>query len=653
VSLRIYSGLVHLARAAAWPVLWWLGRRVPAFRERWAERCGELALPAHARGGVVVHAVSMGEVGAAVPLVQALMAARPELPVVFTCTTPTASARIVETFGDAVHHVYLPFDTPGAARRFLATLAPRALVMLETELWPNLLTAAQSRGTAVVLANGRLSERSAGRYLRFPRTTQAVLQALDLLLVQDRPVRERFLRLGAAPARTVVTGSLKFDTPLPADHVERVAQFRAWVGDRPLWVAASTHEGEEAAMLDAQAQQPGRLLVLVPRHPQRFAAVADLVAASGLPLQRRSEGRVVEPGTAVLLADSMGELSAWLALAEAVFIGGTLVPVGGHNPLEAMQFGTPLIAGPQVFNFAEAFAELAAADAVRPVSTAADLAATLRDFATDPAAARALGERGRALHARRGGATARTLVPLLALLDRRAARVETPATDAVLWTDPALLPQPAPGLFDPATGTARAAGSGRGTVWFKAVGEQSLLLRHYRRGGLVGRLVKDRYAPAPLVHTRAMAEFALLQRLRAWGLAVPRVAGARRQRAGLFCRADILLQRIPGAEDLSEQLQRQPLSAPEWQAVGAAIARLHAHGVFHADLNCHNLMRDAEGRVWTIDFDRCELRAPGPWQQANLERLRRSLRKERGRLATWHWREDDWVPLLAGYAGAS
>jgi tRNA A-37 threonylcarbamoyl transferase component Bud32 len=227
--------------------------------------------------------------------------------------------------------------------------------------------------------------------------------------------------------------------------------------------------------------------------------------------------------------------------------------------------------------------------------------------------------------------------------------VQTPVADGVVWTDPALLPQPSARLFDPAAGTARAAGSGRGTVWFVPAGLRTLVLRHYRRGGLMGRLIADRYLREPPARSRAMAEFALLQRMAGWDLAVPRAAGARWQRAGAFYRADILVERIPGAEDLSEQLQQAPLPAAAWQAVGAAIARLHAAGVCHADLNCHNLMRDAEGRVWIIDFDKCEVRAPGPWQQANLERLRRSLRKERGRLAAWHWAESDWPALLAGY----
>lgn len=643
----VYSAALHAARALAWPVLWWLGRRVPAFRERWAERRGVVALPAAARGGIVVHAASMGEVGAAAPLVRALQAARPDWPVVLTCTTPTASARIRQEFGATVHHVYLPFDTPGAVRRFLDTLAPRALVVLETELWPNLLTLAQRRGTAVVLANGRLSARSASRYARFRRITHTILAALDLVLVQDEAVRDRFLALGAAPARTHVTGSLKFETPLAADHAGRVAQFRAWVGPRPLWVAASTHEGEEAALLDAQARDPARLLVLVPRHPQRFDAVAALLAQRGVPFQRRSEGRPVDPGCSVLLADSMGELTAWLALAEAVFIGGTLVPVGGHNPLEAMQFGVPLLAGPQRFNFAEIFAALEAGQAVATVSGAADLADALARWRAEPATAQALGERGRALHVRHAGATERTLQPLLDLLAARGSRAEAEVDGATVWSDPErLAPQDA--RFD--TGATFAAGSGRGAVRLQRVGVHEFVLRHYRRGGLVGRLVHDRYLRVPLPTTRGLAEFALLQRLRGFGLPVPRPVAARCVPAGpLHYRADILVERLPQAEDLSALLQRSALPAADWQAVGAAVARLHAAGIFHADLNCHNLMRDAAGRIWIIDFDRCEVRAPGAWQAQNLERLQRSLRKERGRLAAWHWDEADWAALRQGY----
>ncbi|MCB1998586.1 MAG: 3-deoxy-D-manno-octulosonic acid kinase, partial [Rhodoferax sp.] len=570
--------------------------------------------------------------------------------------------RIVEACGATVHHAYLPFDTPGAVRRFLDAADPRLLVVMETELWPHLLTLAQARGTAVVLANGRLSDGSARRYRRFGPLTRPLLSALDLLLVQDEAARARFEALGAAPARVHVTGNLKVDTALTPTHTALVAQFGTWTGGRPLWVAASTHEGEEAVVVDAarrlQADAPDLWLVLVPRHPQRFDAVAALLDASGLCWQRRSAAQPMAPQTAVLLADTMGELTAWMALSRAVFMGGTLVPVGGHNPLEAMQFGVPLLAGPARFNFADAFDALARADAVKSVHDADSLADAVLTWHLDPDAARAVGERGRALHARSGGATGRTVAPLLALLDRRPRRQAS--ADGCVWVDPGLLPTPAQAPFDPTTGTPAGHGSGRGTVWWQRTGDHVLLLRHYRRGGLVGRLIHDRFLREPRGRSRAMAEFALLQRLLGWDLPVPRPAAARWQPAGpLHYRADILVQRLDGAQDLSVTLQQRPLRAEEWQAVGAAIGALHAHGVDHADLNCHNLMHapdeaaPAAGRVWIIDFDRGAVRAPGPWQAANLERLRRSLRKEAGRLARWHWAEDDWPALLAGYQSAA
>ncbi len=657
--MHLYAALMHLMRAAAWPVLWWLGRRVPAYRQRWDERRGQVPVPEAHRGGVVLHAASMGEVQAALPLLQALRAARPHLPVVFTCTSPTASARIVQALGATVHHVYLPFDTPGAVRRFLDSAAPRLLVVMETELWPHLLTQAQAQGVAVVLANGRLSEASARRYGRFAGLTHRILAALDLLLVQDEAARQRFEALGAAPARLQVTGNLKFDSALPPTHAGLVAHFAGWVGERPLWVAASTHDGEEAVMLDAarqlQAMAPELLLVLVPRHPQRFDAVAALLDASDLRWQRRSAGQPVAADVAVLLGDAMGELTAWMALARAVFMGGTLVPVGGHNPLEAMQFGAPLLAGPACHNFAEVYADLEGAEALATVADADGLAQVLAAWRREPEVARAIGARGRALHALSGGATARTLAPMLTLLDQRPTRQASPAGE--VWTDPALLTPAIGSPFAPARATAASTGgSGRGTVWWQQLGGQTLLWRHYRRGGLIGRLIDDRFLREPRARSRAMAEFALLQRLCGWGLPVPRPAAARWQAAGpLHYRADILLQRLDGAQDLSVTLQQRPLSDEEWRAVGRAIAQLHAHGVCHADLNCHNLMHEpwSGGRVWIIDFDRGDVRAPGPWQAANLARLRRSLRKEAARMPLWHWAEPDWAALLAGYAPAS
>jgi 3-deoxy-D-manno-octulosonic-acid transferase len=661
IAYGLYSLLVHALRLAAWPVLWALGRKAPAFRERWAERRGRAPLPAAARGGIVVHAVSMGEVAAATPLVEALLAARPDLPLTFTCTTPTASALIRERFGARVHHVYLPFDTPGAVRRFVRALAPRLLVLLELELWPNLLRCAQAQGAGVVLVNGRLSARSARRYARWRWIVRPALACVDRLFVQDADVRERFVALGTAPARVHVTGSLKFDTPLPPGSEALQATFRALTAGRRVWVAASTHDGEEAAALDALAslrrRWPELLLVLVPRHPQRFDAVATLLDARGLRWQRRSAlaaGTRCAADTAVLLGDTMGELRAWFAVAEVAFVGGSLVDRGGHSPLEAMQFGVPLVSGPHVANVADVHAALRAADALRAVDTPAALGPALQALLADPGAARAIGRRGQAVFERQRGATQRSAVPILALLERLPPQRERADAGQGVRVDAERFTAPDAALLDASHWPQRepVGAGGRGAAWFVGDGRHAYVLRHYRRGGRVA-VLGDRYLRRALPHTRAGAEFALLRRLRAWGVAVPRPCAARAVYHGLVARGDLLVERIDGARDLVQWLSQGPLDASAWRQVGVAIAHLHANGVDHRDLNARNVLIDGGGTVWLIDFDRCAVRAPGAWQAANLARLRRSLRKEAARAGRWHGDDaHDWPLLEAGYDDA-
>lgn len=662
LARALYPLLAHGLRLLAWTALWWLGRRLPAYRLRWAERRGRAALPAAARGGIVVHAVSVGEVAAATPLVEALLAARPDLPLTFTCTTPTASALIGERFGARVHHVYLPFDTPGAVRRFLHALAPRLLVLVELELWPHLLHAAQGQGAAVVLVNGRLSPRSARRYAWLRALLAPALAAVDLLLVQDADIGERFVALGAAPARVRVSGSLKFDTPLPPGSQALQASFAAMTAGRRVWVAASTHDGEEAAALDAlatlRARWPALLLVLAPRHPQRFAEVAALLDRRGLRWQRRSalaaDARCAADA-AVLLVDTIGELRAWLAQAELVFVGGSLADRGGHSPLEAMEFGKPVVIGPHQRNVADVLALLRAADAVRCVADAAGLAEATAALLADPDAARALGRRGQGVFEQQRGATARSLAPLLALLQALPPQCEGSAAGHALRIDAERFAAADPALLAPAhwPQCTPVGGGGRGAAWFVGDARHAYVLRHYRRGGRMAWL-GDRYLRSALPHTRAFAEFALLRRLRAWGLAVPRPCAARATAAGAFVRCDLLVERIAGAEDLVERLARAPLPAAQWQAIGAAIASLHAHGVDHRDLNARNILLDASGRVWLIDFDRCAVRPPGAWQAANLARLQRSLHKEAARADTWHADVPrDFGELACGYARGS
>lgn len=667
----LYSLAAHLLRAVAWPTLWWLGRRTPAFRARWAERRARVDYPAAWQGGIVVHAVSMGEVIAATPIVEGLLAAHPGLPLVLTCTTPTASALIGERFGARVHHVYLPFDTPGAVRRFLAGTAPRLLLVMETELWPNLLRLAQERGTAVVVAGARLSERSARRYARVAWLSGRILADIDLLLVQDEATRARFLLLGAAPARVRVTGSPKFDIALPPDLQALAGRFGAMTAGRRVWLAASTHEGEEAAVLDTldalRARWPALLLVLVPRHPQRFDAVAALLDQRALRWQRRSalaEGEACAADAAVLLGDTMGELRAWYGAAEIAFVGGTLVERGGHSPLEAMPFGTPVLHGPHVFNFAEVFAALREAEAAVPVVDAGTLTAAVDRLLADPQAARAIGARARDWAGRQRGAADRSVKAIGALLAKLPPMVERREGGWVWRADAERLRDAGPAQLDPARWPRREPvdGSGRGSAWFVggvADGRDGIeaLLRHYRRGGWAGRLLGDRFAHRRAAATRALAEFALLRRLRAIGVAVPRPLLAGVRRSGLFDRGDILVERLAGARNLVRCLQDAPLPAATWQRIGEAIGRLHAAGADHRDLNAHNLLlvRDADAgeEIAIVDFDGCRARASGAWAEANLARLLRSLRKEsalaRRAGRDLHWDEArDWPPLLRG-----
>jgi 3-deoxy-D-manno-octulosonic-acid transferase len=667
----LYALAAHLLRAVAWPTLWWLGRRAPGFRQRWDERRARAPFPAAFRGGLVVHAVSMGEVVAATPLVEGLLAARPDLPLTFTCTTPTASALIVERFGARVHHRYLPFDTPGAVRRFLDQAAPRLLLVMETELWPALLRQAQARGTAVVVAGGRLSERSARRYARWPALTGPLLAAVDLLLVQDAAARARFLALGAAPSRVLVTGSPKFDTAPPAGAEALQARFRAMTAGRTVWLAASTHEGEEGALLDAlatlRARRPALLLVLVPRHPQRFDAVAALLDARGLRWQRRSalaDGQACDADTDVLLGDTMGELHAWYGAAALAFVGGTLVERGGHSPLEAMAVGTPVLSGPHVFNFAEVFGALQMAAAAQRVAAAGNWRRRWRRcWPTRP-------QHVRWASAPRPG-TRRSAAPARAAWRRSSAcstacrRCRTDATApghcaptsiaAATPHRPACRPRPG----RRASGSAAAAAARRGSC---ATATPRRCCAATGAAARLRRVLGDRFWHRPAPRTRPFAEFALLRRLRAWGLPVPRPLLAGVRRSGWVDRGQILVERIDGAEDLWHRLQRGPLDAAAWARLGAVVGCLHAAGVDHRDLNCRNLMvdgrsgagADADGRAWIVDFDRCRARPTGAWIEANLARLRRSLRKETALAAAaglpWHWDEArDWAPLLQAH----
>jgi 3-deoxy-D-manno-octulosonic-acid transferase len=302
-----------------------------------------------------------------------------------TNTTRTGAARVRELFGDSIaanqlEQHFLPLDTKALMSDFIGLHQPRALLMIETEIWPNLLAITAAKNIPSILINARLSARSAKGYGRFPSLVKPMLQHISLIAAQDQDTADRFVAIGSSADRVMVTGSLKFDLTAPPTALALAQQLQTeWpLAGRRVLVAASTHEPEEAQILAQfkllHAAYPETLLILVPRHPQRFERAADLITAQGFSLVRRSLGQPIAVDTAVYLADSMGELWTWFRLAEAAFVGGSLSENGGHNPLEPASLGVPVVMGSHTFNFAQIVEQLKAAGALVQVADAAGLA---------------------------------------------------------------------------------------------------------------------------------------------------------------------------------------------------------------------------------------------------------------------------------------
>ena len=646
----------------AW--LWWRGLRDPDYRARWPERLAWTPVDPARRGGVLLHCASVGEVIAARPLIEALLARSDWGPLTVTCTTPTGSTQLRKDFGTRVGHCYFPLDGVGAPRRFLQHWRPRIVILLEREIWPTFLHAAQTLGVPVVLANGRLSARSAALYQRWPSLSGPALAALQMLCVENEETAQRFRRLGVRTRRLVVTGNIKSDVYVGPVLHERMATLRATLGTRKVLTAGSTHAGEDEALVPAFATHlqhaPGSLLILVPRHPERFDTVARLLQQAGLRFARHSQGQAVSADTQVLLGDTMGDLMLWYGVADACFVGGSLIPRGGHNPLEPLHLDRPLIVGSHTANFDALYRRLGMAGAMLLASDAADVLRQFERVLQLPQETRAMVQRARVAMEGMRGASARTVEALHGMASLRQARLPEPeprtariGADTV-WVDPAVFPEAHPNLFDPAwwqeSGSATAHGAGRGKLHRVSDGRATYLLRHYYRGGLMARINRDLFLAQPVADSRAMAEFTLLRALRQRGLPVPRACAALHRSAGVFYRADILIEWIAQATDIAALLHTvRRLGDGEWQRLGEVVRQLHDAQVFHADLNCHNLMLDTHGNAWIVDFDKCAFRAGAAWKSANLERLLRSLRKERRLNPSLHWDEAQWQNFLAGY----
>lgn len=417
---RIYTLLLYLLSPVVLLRLWWRGRYNPGYRQRWRERLGEI--PALSSGPVIwIHAVSVGEAQASQPLVRRLLTEYPDHQLLVTTTTPTGAAQVRRLFDGEVIHRYFPYDLPRIVRRYLDAVHPRLLIVMETEIWPNLLAACTAREIPVALVNARMSARSARGYRSFGSLTAWSLQQIRTIAAQTHEDAGRFVDLGAPSGRVVETGSLKFDIRVPASVGEQAEVLRlAWGMDRPVWVAASTHEGEERHVLEAHARIleafPQALLVLVPRHPERFDAVADLVRSEGFRYLRRSARATAEPDCQVYLGDTMGELPVFYAAADVAFVGGSLVDVGGHNLLEPAALGVPVVFGPHMFNFAVIAALFLKEGAARQADDAAAVAAIVREWFADPGLRVRIGAAGRRVVEGNRGALDKTMDAVAALL---------------------------------------------------------------------------------------------------------------------------------------------------------------------------------------------------------------------------------------------
>ena len=412
----LYGLLTYLLQIPV--AAYWLFRAVlnRSYRDRAGQRFG-FGYPRLERC-IWIHAVSVGEVQAAVPLVREIARRFPRRELLVTTVTPTGAARVEAAFGDTVTHCYIPFEMPVAVNRFFDSLNPELALIMETEIWPNLYRGCGTRDIPLILVSARISPKSLSGYRRFLPLIRETLSHGIIIAAQSKADAERFRALGASPVKTWVTGNIKFDIELPPSLADDGARLRSKLfGDRPIWIAASTHEKEEqqvlAAHRDLLEQYPDLLLILVPRHPQRFDDVRSLISRQGFRLVARTEDRPCDAKTDVFLGDTMGELPLFYAASDIAFVGGSLVPIGGHNLLEPAALGLPVITGPQVFNaqeIADMFVELGAC---RMVNNASELAATVSDLFADKAAAKVMGDKGREVLQRNRGA----LDKLLGLLE--------------------------------------------------------------------------------------------------------------------------------------------------------------------------------------------------------------------------------------------
>jgi len=412
----LYSAALYLLVPVTVYHLIWRGFRQPAYFQRWPERYAIYHDAPHACT-LWLHAVSVGEVNAALPLVTALRRGRPDLRLLITTITPTGSERVRALWGDSVEHVYLPYDLPGAIDRFLEHFRPHAALIMETELWPNLLFGCRDHAIPAYILNARLSERSLRGYRVLAPLVARALRTVDTVAAQSLADAVRFVRLGARAEQVIETGNLKFDVMVPEALEAFADECRAQCGHaRLVWIAASTHEDEEAAVIAIhrrlRARFPDLLLLWAPRHPERFRTVAETARAAAWHVSTRSRARWPQPEDAVFVIDTLGELMNFYACSDVAFVGGSLQAVGGHNLLEPAATGTAIVTGPHLHNFVEIARRLEQAGALRIGIDAEAVGAELATLLGDAVLRANMAEAGRALVETGRGALAQTLVLL-------------------------------------------------------------------------------------------------------------------------------------------------------------------------------------------------------------------------------------------------
>ena len=409
-SRPAYTALIWLVLPYIFFHLLWRARKQPEYLKHIAERFGFYRI--HSDKPVIwLHTVSVGETRAAASLVKRLRESYPDHQLLLTHTTPTGRAASDQLYGDNVLRVYLPYDYPFAVRRFLNHFRPRVGVLLETEIWFNLIHVCCVKKIPLLLLNARLSEKSAARYARYPNLARSGLRELSAIAAQSTADAERLTALGGR--NISVMGNLKFDIEPPSAMLELGQQLRSRFGvGRKIFLAASTREGEETLLLDAlkALQVPDLLTVIVPRHPQRFAEVEALLARRGFSFQRRSENRAISPETEVVLGDSMGEMFAYYAACDIAFIGGSLLPFGGQNLIEACAVGKPVLIGPHTYNFTQASQLAVASGAALRVQDAAELTLILQNLFLHPDQMTRIGDAGQVFVNANRGATERAMI---------------------------------------------------------------------------------------------------------------------------------------------------------------------------------------------------------------------------------------------------